>query len=235
MVQHAHMNTMDIDPPHINHRHIAHHSPSQESTHTASSSRSRKWTVPEPVVRRQPQPSQAAAFRGVFRTPIERVREVIGEDFAEFVTMECASVFVAEIGFSNRCLQAATEEETDEYKRRHEIAEQIANAERAENFKRAHNYLHLLADVWIVDQGFYHTTLRKRKGFCPVCQIHYFRKILTRSEIKPEDRDVDSAPTQKRPFKGAGLMFHINTKRGHCLGHDLFAKFLTQVRGFNFN
>ena len=113
--------------------------------------------------------------------------------------------------------------------------EQIARAENPANLERARTFLHLLADVWFVDQGFYQTIPSKKKGFCPVYQVQYFRRMLNHSGLNPEDNDLDSAPTQKRPFKALDLTYHINMKRGHYIGYDLFTKFLSGVHGMIFN
>ena len=193
-----------------------------------------KWAVPKPARTSQSQRHQLKAFKNPTTTPIERMREVIGEEFAQFVSLEFANVFNLDVDYSTKCLESAKAEDSIEYQRRHAFADSIALTEDTSNIKRAQVFLHLLADMWVIDQGLYHTNNSKKRGFCPICQIHFFRRMLTHSSMTPEETDVDSAPTHKHAFKANGLIHHIKLKQGHCLGHSLLAKFISSVHGISF-
>ena len=171
-------------------------SPSQLNTHTTFSSRSKKWSVPQPVTHRHSQHQQVPAFQDNTVTPIEKIKNVIEENFVRFVILEFADVFNLKMEFLVICLQFAAKEDTIEYQRRHAFAEQISLTKDAANVRRVQVFLYLLADTWVIDQGFYHSVPNTRKRYFPVCQIHFFGRMLSHSGMHKEDKGVSSTKTQ---------------------------------------
>ena len=179
LAQYTHDNASDTGSLHYTHNRDLSGSPSQRSTHTMSSTKSKKWAVPQPVRDPNHQRRQMTAFRGVTVTPIEKIRKVIGTNFANFVSMEFADVFNHKEEFTPICLQSAQVEDSLEYQRRHAFAEQIALTENNANVKRARAFLPLLADTWVVDQGFYHTTPAKKED-----SARYAKSISSTRSLK---------------------------------------------------
>ena len=148
--------------------------------------------------------------------------------------MEFAEIFVHEVGFTTTCIEAAGKERSHEYQRRHAFVDSIAFTETTENFERARTFLTLIADVWVVDQVLYNTTTSKKKGFCPICQIHFFTRLLNHAGFGKNAKDVRSVPTHRNPFSYQKFIHHIKYKQHNCLGHNLLAKFINKVHEIEF-
>ena len=191
----------------------------------------RKWSIPPPVQRAQSVQQQTPAFNENAILPMQQIENVIGEDFTQFISPDFAEVFTSSTTFSKTCINAARNIEHAEYNRRHAMAEAIAyNAGlTTENIARAKTFLQLLADIWVVDQAFYHKNPRKQNAYCPLCQPGFFGTLQDHADMSTDSKGIASTPQARRPWNKNSYIQHVRQKQQHCFGHNILARFFREI------